>query len=172
MKAIMLVVVLLPTCLWSQELGDYVRVRVGEKTFKGTIEIMSARCMRLEMSRRKKVVCVEEIESIEKRISYKSHWRKGAVYGFRVGGIVGVVTGAWAANTEPFFVTDDWQGRNPAEWIFRYAFISGTSGALIGAMIGALYLDETWMTIEKPYKITRLPRLQITPVGLRASWRF
>ncbi|MCY3666820.1 MAG: hypothetical protein OXH81_14255 [Gemmatimonadetes bacterium] len=163
MKAIMLVVVLLPTCLWSQELGDYVRVRVGEKTFKGTIEIMSARCMRLEMSRRKKVVCVEEIESIEKRISYKSHWRKGAVYGFRVGGIVGALLGlsvrdgAWTPQPETTFLM---------------TLTSGISGTLVGVVIGALYLDETWMTIEKPYKITRLPRLQITPVGLRASWRF
>ena len=162
MKAIMLVVVLLPTCLWSQELGDYVRVQAGEKTFKGTIKKMSARYMLLRTIRKKVVVRIEQIDSIEKRIARQSRWGKYARYG----SIAGAMLGIWFVEATK---DDSLLGPYSGGQSLGIVAVSSFYGALAGSLVGLLHVKETWMPVEKPYKTTRL---HITPAGVRVSLHF
>ena len=164
---IMLLVVILPTSLWSQDIGDYVRVKVEDKTIKGTIKKMSSKSMLLKTARRKQVVSLKEIEQLEKRISNKSHWKKGAAYGFLVGG--GLGSFALYSLSHISLSGDGPTQETQNEALIAGLFIGGIPSALIGSVVGLMVRDEKWAIIEKPYKTARL---QIIPAGLRASLLF
>ena len=160
---IMLVVVLWPTCLWSQEIGDYVRVKAGDRTVRGTIKKMSPRYILLQTVRGKKAIGRAEISLLEKRISHKPRWREGATYGFLIGGGLGAYAGYVTAKN-PLFDTES----HPGGLALAGFLYVGALAAPVGAVIGLMFGDE-WVIIEKPYKTACL---QLMPAGVRASLRF
>ena len=159
---IMLLVVILPTSLWSQDIGDYVRVEVEDKTIKGTIKKMSFESMLLKTARGKQVVSLKEIEQLEKRISTNNRWKEGAAFGFLMGG--GLAASFWMVNN--VMVLDSPTLKQQVNELIVAIFIGGIPSALV---VGLMVIDTKWTIIEKPYKTARL---QIIPAGLRASLRF